>query len=181
MNPFELVAEKLIDLGFYDFLFPFIITAAIFYGLLRKTKILGESVTINGVLAICIAFMLFGFPKLVGVALGTPLSTFFTQATVWILMIGMGVLIAGLFYPDLTKALTEMFTRRTALYTMIVVGIVLIITSGMLTILIGGLPSGDSEGAGGVGGSSDVIIIIVALIIFIILIIVASAIGGGVG
>jgi quinol-cytochrome oxidoreductase complex cytochrome b subunit len=176
MNPFEIVAEKLINLGFYDFLFPFIITSAIFYGLFKKTKILGDSVVINGVLALSIAFLIFGFPKLVGVALATPFSRFFVQATIWVLIIGIGVLIAGFFYPDLTAFLSKAIERRTILFAMIVLGVAFFITSGLLGVFIGGWSPGEGEGDGGV--STDIIIIGVAVIIFIVLIFIASGIAG---
>jgi len=174
VNPFEIIAQRLIDLGFYDFLFPFIITSAIFYGLLKKTKVLGESVTLNGALALSIAFLIFGFPRLfLGVSLASPFSRFFTQATVWILIFGVGILLASFFYPDITKFLVEQFTRRTVLMVMIVIGISLLITSGFISVF-----TGVWGGEGGLGGgvSSDIIIIATALIIFIILIIIAGAI-----
>jgi hypothetical protein len=176
-NVFEIIAQKLIDLGVYDFLFPFIITSAIFYGLLKKTKILGESVTINGVLALSIAFLIFGFPKLIGVTLASPFSRFFTGVTVWILIIGTGVLLAGFFYPDLLKFLAEAFTRRTALIVMIVIGISLFITSGFITVFTGGWTP-TAPGAPGPGISTDVIILAAAIIIFIVLLIIAGAIVG---
>ena len=49
------VIKKLQDIGAFNFLFPYILTSAIFYGLLRKSQIFGkpdENVAVNGVIAI---------------------------------------------------------------------------------------------------------------------------------
>jgi hypothetical protein len=176
VNIFQTVAEKLIQTGFLDALI-FMITAAIFYGLFRKTKILGESVVINGVLALAIAFFIFVFPAMFGVSLILPVTRFFGGALVWILIFLIGFLLAGFFYPDLGKMLAETFTRRTALTIMIIIGITLFITSGLITVFTGGwAPSPPGEGAAGPGIPTDIIILAAGLIIFIVLIIIASAI-----
>ncbi len=183
MGPFEALAQKLIELHFHDFLLPALITATILYGLLRKTKILGDSPVINGVLSLSIAFLIFIFPQITGIALGGPLASFFTQAMVWILIILVGILLASFFYPNLTKMLTELFTRRTTFYIMIALGIALFITSGLLTAMIGGVRLGarapSNETAAPTTTHIDIIIMAVGLILFIILIMIASAIGRG--
>jgi quinol-cytochrome oxidoreductase complex cytochrome b subunit len=173
MNPFEIVINKMISLGFYTYLFPFIITVAIFYALLKKSKVFGESIVINAVVALSIALLVFGFPVIAGVSLASPLSIFFTQATVWILIFVIGILLASFFYPELTKMLLETFKRRTVLMLMLVIGVVLFITSGLLSVFTYGLAP--KPGAGGAPGTPlDVIYITVALMIFIVLIIVAA-------
>lgn len=177
-SPFEAVAQKLIDLGFYDYLIPFIITSAIVYGLLKKTKILGESVVINGALSLSIAFLIFAFPAFFGVSFALPLTRFFGGAVVWILVFLIGFLLAGFFYPDLGKILAETFTRRSALIVMIVIGISLFITSGLIIVFLGGLSPGGGGGGGG-GVSTDIIILAIGVILFIVLIIIASAISRG--
>ena len=177
-GPFEIVVQKLIDLGFYNFLFPFIITAAIFYALLRRAKIFGESLTVNAVISISIAFLIFGYPVIAGVSLTTPLSTFFTQATVWLLIVFVGAIIASLFYPNFSEMLIKQFTHRTTFYAMIVLGIALFVTSGLLTVFT--TPPPTTPGAPP-GPPTDVILIAAGLIIFIVLLFVASAIGRSTG
>lgn len=174
MNIFEIVVRKMIDLGFYDFLFPFIISSALFYAMLRKSKIMGESAVVNGVLALCIALLIFGFPVLAGLSLATPLSTFFVQSTVWILMIFIGILMASFFYPDLPKMLLERFKRRTTLYIMIAVGISLFISSGLVTTYTHALFAPPKPGAPP-APPVDVILISASIVIFIILILIAAA------
>jgi len=173
---FEPVIKWMIDLGFYSFLFPWIVTSAIFYGLLRKSKIFGESATLNGLIAISIAFLVIGFPILSQFSLTLPIATFFTQATVFILIFVFAFIAASFFYPDLTKMLLERFTRRTTLAVLIVLGIALFITSGLVGVFTYGLGKPAPPGA---GPSTDVIILVAGIIIFIVIIIIAGAIAMG--
>src|SRR5437867_7967016 len=112
-TPFEIVAQKMVELGFFNFIFPFIITSAIFYALLRRAQVVGESPTVNAVVSISIAFLIFGFPVIAGINLTTPLSTFFTQATIWLLILFVGAMLASIFYPNFSEMLIKQFTHRT--------------------------------------------------------------------
>jgi hypothetical protein len=172
MNPFEIIINKMISLGFYDFLFPFIIASAIFYALLKKSKIFGESIVINAVISLSIALLIFGFPVIAGLSLASALSAFFTQATVWILILSIGFLLASLFYPDLAKMLLETFKRRTTLFMLLALGIALFVTSGLLSVFTA--PLTPKPGAPP-GPPYDVILISTALIIFVILIAIAAS------
>lgn len=182
-DPFTLVVEQMIKLGFYNFVFPFMITAALFYALFRKSKILGESVVINGVVALSIAFLIFGYPVIAGISLATPLATFFTQATVWILILVIGMVFASIFYPDLGKMLLDQFTKRTTLYQMLALAVALFITSGLVVTLIQGA-SGPPAKPGEVkppAPPADVVLIASALIIFLVLLMIAASIFRGEG
>jgi len=113
MEPyFEIVARNLIEIGFYEYILPTLMTAAIIYGLLKKSKLVGESIVVNGTLAISIALLIFGFPALAGISLATPLSTFFTYTIIFILVFVVGILLASLFYPNLQDFLTKYFVER---------------------------------------------------------------------
>src|SRR4030043_36624 len=98
---FEEAISALVELGFYKFFLPFIIISAIIFALLRRTQILGESPLISGIVSISIAFFIFALPVLGGLDLVKPLSSFFGQISVIILIITFGLLISGLFIPDL--------------------------------------------------------------------------------
>ncbi len=174
-NPFEIVVQQLIDLGFYNFLFPFIITAALFFALLKKSKILGESVSINAAVSLSVAFLVFGFPVLAGISLATPLATFFTQVTVWILIIVVGLVFASFFYPDLTGFLSKMITSRTMLFEMITLGVALMIISGLVITFSGQLSDTPRPGQPP-GPPLDVALISAAVIIFVVIILIASSI-----
>ena len=68
---FEEMVQRLIDLGFYDFFLPFILSTAIFYALLKKSKIISDSPLVNATLALSIAFLIFGYPVIAGISVGT--------------------------------------------------------------------------------------------------------------
>jgi len=175
-NLFEPVVSNLLELGFYDLLI-FIIVAAIFYGLLKKSKVLGESVAINGVVSLSIAFLVFGFRWITGIALTTNLSAFFTQAAVVLLFLLFGFIGASMFYPDMTKWLTEVFSHRTMLAVLITLGLALLITSGLITVLWSG--GGEPAEPGEVQTPTDVIVVGAGLLIFMVLIIIASSVVRG--
>jgi len=172
-SPFEIVIEKMIEFGFYSYIFPFLISSAIFYALFKKSKILGDSVVINAVIALSIAFMVLGFPVLVGFTLETELSLFFTQATVFILIFVVGIIIASVFYPDLPKLLSEQFTRRTTIYQMIALGIALFVTSGLVIVFTQGVAP--DPNATRPTATADVVLIVSGIVIFIVLIMIAAS------
>ncbi len=133
---FRPIAEKLVDLGFIGFFIPWMITAAVFWGLLRRSKLF-DSMIINAVLALAASFFLWAY--LVGstaIEIGAPLATFMAQASVLILVMVFGLVAAGMFYPDLNKTLGETFKTRSAMYIMIALFFGLFFTSGLYKILI---------------------------------------------
>ena len=173
-NIFAPIISKLVDVGFYDFLL-FVFSLAIFYALLKKSKILGESSMVNGLIAFVGAFLVFGYPVLIGISLTLPLTTFFTQAVVWILLIFVGLMLSSLFYPDLPKMLAEQFTKRTTIYEMIAIGVSLLITSTLISVLWQSVGLGKSaEGPGAPAPSQDVTLIAAGVIIFIVLILIGA-------
>ncbi|MDI6807290.1 MAG: hypothetical protein QMD14_05845, partial [Candidatus Aenigmarchaeota archaeon] len=55
VSPFEAVVQRLWDLGFFTYILPYILTVAIFYGLLRKSQIFGapeKNVAVNASVAL---------------------------------------------------------------------------------------------------------------------------------
>jgi hypothetical protein len=100
---FEIVAQKLVDLGFYSFLVPFILVSAVMYGLLTKSKVLGDSVVINGVVSLVVGLIIFGLPTLIGISITKPVTAFFASTVSFILILVGGLLIAGVFFPGSEK------------------------------------------------------------------------------
>ncbi|MDI6798996.1 MAG: hypothetical protein QMD12_03345 [Candidatus Aenigmarchaeota archaeon] len=171
---FAPLIQNLISFGFYNLLI-WMLALAIMYAILKKSKILGESPFINGVVALAIAFFIFAFPVLTGVSLTLPTAAFFTQTTVILLFFIVGFIMASLFYPDLPKFLIEQFTRRTTLWALVALGIGLFITSGLVgTFWFGIAPT---QGAGGV--PTDIIIIVTGVILFIVVLMIAASIAAG--
>ena len=96
-SPFEDVILRLADLGFFKFLLPFLLTAAIFYGLLRKSQVFGkpeENVAVNAIVALVAGFMVWAYPIIAGVDIETQFSTFIFQSTLAMFAIIIGVMFA---------------------------------------------------------------------------------------
>jgi len=138
---------KMNEIGAFNFLFPFMITSAVFYGLLRKSKIFGSesdrNVALNAVIALSAAFMVWAFPVINGVDIQAHLSTFFMQGMVVMLILMVGLMVTGMVLPeDLPKNLWERWTKNnsslptTLLIVGIIVGIVVFITSGLVSLFL---------------------------------------------
>ena len=169
-NVFEVVIKKLLEVGFYDLLL-FVFSLALFYSILKRVKLFGDSPAIVAILAFSIAFIIFGYPVIVGFSMTLPLVKFFAQSFVWILVFFIGILMASFFYPDLPKMLTEKFTSRSMLYIGLTIGIVTVILSGLWNVL---WMTPVVEGA--VVPPSDVVFTATGVIIFCVLLIIASSI-----
>ena len=142
---FTNIIFKMKEIGAFNFLFPFMLTSAIFYGLLRKTKIFGtdsdRNVAVNGVIALSAAFMVWAFPILRGVDVETQLSTFFMQGMVVILVFMIGLMVIGLVMPeDLPAKLWEKWKTTNTPTVLFLVGIsvavVIFIASGLVSIFV---------------------------------------------
>lgn len=171
VNIFETAVSSLVDLGFYNFVI-FVFALAIFYAVIKRTKIFGDSPTINGVLAFAVAFMVFGYPVIIGYSLVTPFVTMFTQTTVFIMVFIIAFLVASFFYPDMPKFLTESFKTRGMLYNAIAIGIAIAVMSGAVSVLTN-VPKGNE---GLPSAPNEVLVMVAGVIVLIIVLIVASAV-----
>ncbi len=142
-NPFETVILNLRNIGAFQFLFPFIMTTAIFYGLLRKSQILGEprtSTSINGTVALVAAFMVWAAPILMGVDIETHLAAFFVQGISVTLVVMVGLMIVGMFAPpNLPDHFKAVFKEKPQVWMAILVGGILVgailaVSSGLINI-----------------------------------------------
>jgi len=170
---FDIIVQKLAELKFFDFFFPFVLTLVLLYALLRRTKLFGEmreGQILSAVVAIIVAFLVFGYPVLVGLTFGQQLSAFFTQLVIVGLLFIMALVFASMFYPDFPKMLSEKFMTPSNVYMFIGIAIALFITSGLVGVII--QDGGESEGP---NAPRDVILIIAGIIIFIVVIMIASA------
>jgi len=101
----EIVLMNLNRMGFFAFL-PFLLTAAIFYGLLRRSKLFGEpekNVVVNAVVAIVAAFMVWAYPIISGMSIQEYqlfFSSFFLKGTIATLTVVIGLMISGMFFPE---------------------------------------------------------------------------------
>jgi len=142
---FTPVIERLQEIGAFNFLFPYILTSAIFYGLLRKSQIFGkptENVAVNGVVALVAAFMVLAYPILSGVSIEGLLPAFFMQGLVVLLVFMIVLMIMGMFLPpNLPQVLSEgLFQGNKALGILIVgviFGFLILFLSGLSDVLLG--------------------------------------------
>lgn len=158
-SPFETVILRLSDLGFFKFLLPFLLTAAIFYGLLRKSKVFGppeENIAVNAIVALVAGFMVWAYPIIAGVDVQAQFSKFIFQSTVAMFTIIVGLLIAGMFFPsDLPKTIGDIVKSGRGLAIIIIASILIVagilVSSGLSNLVIPpGLLTGGGIGFGGV-------------------------------
>jgi len=174
-SPFELIAENLQELGVIGFFLPWLITATIFWGLLRKSKIF-ESSVVNAIISLSASFFVFSY-LYTGASfdVGTALANFVTQATVIIIVFLFSLIGASMFYPKFGDVLTEKF-KGTMIWIFISIFMgALFFTSGLYVVL-NNIPVA--------GVQSDVytlIIILVALIIGMLILVGVSRSMGGKG
>ncbi len=152
-NVFEQVIIKMIDVGMFQFMLPFMMTSAIVYGLLRKSQILGspkESVTINATVSLVIAFMVWASPIILGVDIETRLAAFFVQGISVTLVVMVALMIIGMMLPpDLPSQLKDIFKGNNKIMTGILVsglliGLILVVSSGLIDIYFPNVSSGGS-------------------------------------
>ncbi len=142
-NIFEPVILQLREIGAFQFLFPFVLTSAIFYGLLRKSEIFGKperNVAVNGVISLVASFMVWAFPIIQGVDIEAQLSAFFAQGTFVTLGLMIALMFAGMIIPEPSKALGEFFKGNKVggvIIVSIALGIFIFITSGLFNLIVG--------------------------------------------
>ncbi len=184
-SPFETVITRLQDIGAFQFLFPFMLTAAVFYGLIRKSHIFGkpeENVAVNAVVALVAAFMVWAYPILAGVDIETQLSTFFFNAAVSILTIVVGLMVAGLFFPpNLAEEIGKRLKGGKSLGAILVFGILIgggiLFSSGLITVFFP-----QTLFSGPTALPSDVILTVALLgVLAVILVAIIAPFGGGKG
>jgi len=164
---FTPVIARLIELGFFKFMLPYILTSAVFYGLLRKSQVFGkpdENVAVNAVVALIASFMVWASPVILGIDIQTQLAAFFTQGIVVTLVFMIALLIIGMFLPpDTTKQLADNLFKGNKMGAILVIGIIfafiIFATSGLWKVMLG--PELFEQ-------TSDVIVAIVVIILLVI-------------
>ncbi|MEM5815078.1 MAG: hypothetical protein QXD89_01140 [Candidatus Aenigmatarchaeota archaeon] len=140
----ETVIIKLNQLGFFAFL-PFLLTSAVIYGLLKRSKIFGEpkeNVAVNATVSIVAAFMVWAYPIIGGMSVEDyqkMFSEFFTRGGFAAIFFLLGVLIVSMFLPkSLGETLGEL--KNSKIFVGIILGVFIflsILLSSILTTLFG--------------------------------------------
>lgn len=178
VSPFEIVITRLRDIGAFEFLFPFMLTAAIFYGLLRRSQIFGmpeKNVAVNAVVALVAAFMVWAYPILIGVNVEKQFSQFFFSGVVVLLTIMLGLLASSMVFPEgIGKVLSEKY-KGGLVIAFVIFGLLIafgiVVSSGLINIffpqsLVGGI-------------SQDVILTIIVVVLLAVTVIGLASLGGG--
>jgi len=162
VNPFQIIAQRLLDLGAFGFFLPWVITAAVFWGLLKKSGIFDTA--INAILSISLSFFIWGFLITASNAdIGAPLSAFITQGFVIMIVFVFSLVAASMFYPKLGDVLTETIKNKSIIWMFLGLFIILFFTSGLFKVMfVGPFPSGIQ------GDVMTMTIILVALVIGIL-------------
>ncbi|MEM7825388.1 MAG: hypothetical protein QW412_00835 [Candidatus Aenigmatarchaeota archaeon] len=179
VDPFTTVILKLKNTGFFEFMLPFMLSSAIFYGLLRKSQLFGDpdkNIAVNAVVALVAGFSVWAYPILAGVSFIDKLPAFFAQAMSAMLVVLVGLLTTGMFLPpDLPSKLGEKLGGRAygiILITGILIGGGILITSGLINVFF---PTGIIAP----GVSEDTVLTIGIIILFFVTILVMVWGGGG--
>jgi hypothetical protein len=111
-NGLETVIINLERMGVFSFL-PFLLTSAVFYGLLRRSKLFGDpdkNVAVNAIVALVSAFMVWAYPIITGTSIQEYqqfFSSFFFKGTIATVTVIIGLLIANMFFPQSLGASLE--------------------------------------------------------------------------
>jgi hypothetical protein len=181
-SPFETVILNMRDMGMFQFLLPFMLSSAVFFGLLRKSKIFGDpdrSVVINGVVSIVAAFMVWSAPILLGVDMETKMAAFFVQGTSATLVILVGLMMVSMFFPpDLAEKLGKDFLNsKTTVGGVVIFGLVvaigIMISSGLIYLFIpadflSSLGSGSGTSIGDVIPSALMVLLLLGTVFLIV-------------
>lgn len=171
VNPFQLITEKLAELGVFSFFLPWVVTAAVMWGLLKRSKIFEP--TINAILSIAVSFFVWGYLAQTAFEIGKPLAAFITQGFVFMLVFVFGLVGASMFYPKFSENLTELFKSSAMIWLFLGLFVgVLFFTSGLFTVLFPGPPS--------TGIQADVQAMIVMLVALIVGILILAGVSKGV-
>ena len=152
------------------------ITAAVIWGLLEKSKFFGEeAVIINAILSLSVSFFFWGFLiGGLGAEVGPTLSSFFGQMSLVIVGFVFMLLMGGLFFKDFPKYMQEHMTW--AFWTIFIIGFLIAIGTGLFPL--GRILYNFFHGLANVPGG-DIGVFLIILLILIIMLILVSAAGGG--
>lgn len=184
VNVFETVIIKMRDLGMFQFLLPFMLTTTIFYGLLRKSRIFGEefrAITVNAVVSLVAAFMVWAAPIILGVNIETGMAAFFLQGTTATLVVLIGLMMTSMFFPpDLAAEFKNLDILKKHGGKFIVLGMVItlavLVSSGLINIF---LPAGFKLGGSGTNFMTDDTISSIAVFALLIGTVLILVWGGG--
>lgn len=129
-DPISELIFTLDRVGFFRFLLPFIITFAIFYGLLRKSKIFGEpkeNIAINATISLASAFLVSAAPILAGIDITKYLAGFLIYMTFVIVSLIVIFFLPFIFKPSLKEIGIEKIDKKIFSFIFLLILVIFII------------------------------------------------------
>jgi hypothetical protein len=121
-NPFELLVQNLNALGFFGFLLPWIFMFAVSFGLLVKSKVLGDDKRISAVVSLVLAFFIVGFG-------GPFLANFFVSAIGMAAVVLVGILVIILFINMAGIPVEDLAKNKAVLAALVGIGIIIFVVA----------------------------------------------------
>ena len=129
-NPFEVLVSNLNQLGFFGFLLPWVLTFALLYGLLAKTKPFGDNLRVNGVISLVVEFFMVGFG-------GPAIASFFAGLFGMASLVLAGILVIALFLAMSGSDIGKLAENKAVIWAIVGIGVVVFFTAaGSLGISI---------------------------------------------
>jgi len=130
MNPFEVLVHNLNALGFFGFLLPWVFIFVITFGILAKTKALGDDLRIAAVTSIVLGFFVVGFG-------GPWLASFFVNVFGIAAAVLAGILVLVLFMGMAGIPLDQLVKSKAVLAVLIGIAVlVFALAAGALSAVV---------------------------------------------
>lgn len=129
-DPFQVFVSNLNQLGFFGFLLPWVFVFAITFGLLAKSKVLGEDLRIIAVVSMVAGFFVMGFG-------GPFLANFFVNSFGMAAVVLAGILIIVLFMAMSGIGIDAIAKSKATLVAVIAIGIIIFMTAiGSVSVIV---------------------------------------------
>lgn len=130
MNPFEVLVYNLNAMGFFGFILPWVFIFAIAFGLLVKSKILGDDMRIAAVVSIVLGFFVVGFG-------GIALANFFVNIFGIAAAVLAGLLVLVLFMSMAGIPIDQLAKSKAVLAVLIgIAALVFAVAAGAITSFV---------------------------------------------
>jgi hypothetical protein len=130
MNPFEILVYNLNTMGFFGFILPWVFIFCIAFGLLAKTKVLGDDARIAAVVSIILGFFVVGYG-------GPGLANFFVNIFGIAAAVLAGILVLVLFMGMAGIPIDQLAKNKAVLALLIGIAVlVFAVAAGAFTTIV---------------------------------------------
>ncbi|MFH1421062.1 MAG: hypothetical protein ABIG30_03840 [Candidatus Aenigmatarchaeota archaeon] len=123
----EWIIEEWSNLGFYEFLLPWLLTFAIVFGLLTKAKLFGDAnKKVSGVIALVVAFFVTPYA---GPQIAAYFSTLFAGAAVVLSALLVGVLLVAMVGIEIKWGSEKKWIKYSSVMVLILISVVIFVVA----------------------------------------------------